>query len=310
MSEAMTSPTATAHPTATRSIASGGERLPRRSYLYVPGSRPERFEKAMQSAADAVIIDLEDAVPFSEKDRARAAACAFLIPSHTAEAEREIFVRINGLGSRVGFCDLLALTTPEISAGGRLSGLLLPKVGSADELRLVEKLFDEADLPAEIAAIIETAEGVEQAAAIAAATPRLTTLMFGGADLAADLGVELAWAPLLYARARIVQAAALHGKTAVEMPWIELDDEAGYHEDLSRSFALGFAARAAIHPKQIAAIHAALAPSTEALARAERIVAAFEASNGGACLLDGSLVERPIIRRCQRLLALAERSSR
>ena len=292
-----------------RSVADTA-RLLRRSYLYVPGNRPERFEKAMNSGADAIIVDLEDAVPFDQKNQARAAVCAFLVEtSESGATAAEIFVRINGLRSRLGFCDLLALTAPDIAAAGRLRGLLLPKAGSADELRLVAALLDEARMPTEIGAIIETAAGVEQAAAIAAATSRLTAVMFGGADLAAEFGVDLAWSPLLFARARLVQAAVLQGKAAVEMPWIALDDETGYQDDLRRSFALGFTARAAIHPKQIAAIHAALAPSADTVAWAQRVVAAFEAAGGGACLLDGALVERPIVRRCQRILALASRSN-
>ncbi|OAB55492.1 hypothetical protein AY600_16105, partial [Phormidium willei BDU 130791] len=228
---------------------------PRRSYLYVPGNRPERFPKAQNAGADAIILDLEDAVPLAEKAAARAAACGFLA-SDSAARGPDIFVRINPPQSRVGLADLLALTDLERPAPTAWRGLLLPKVETPETLHLVDALLTEAGLPLEVAALLETAAGIERAGEIAAAGPRLSALMFGGADLAADLGVALAWDPLVFARARLVQAAAMHGKAAVEMPWVALDDAAGYRDDLTRSFALGFTARAAIHPRQIAAIHA------------------------------------------------------
>ncbi len=301
----------TAAPNVTPNAASNGPPapapLPRRSYLYVPGNRPERFPKAQNAGADAIILDLEDAVPLAGKGDARAAVCAFLA-SDSAATGPDVFVRINPPQSRVGLADLLALTDLDPPARTAWRGLLLPKVETPETLHLVDALLADAGLPLEVAALLETAAGIERAGEIAAAGPRLSALMFGGADLAADLGVELAWDPLVFARARLVQAAAMHGKAAVEMPWVALDDAAGYRDDLTRSFALGFTARAAIHPRQIAGIHAALAPPAEAVAWAERVVAAYEAAEGGVCLLDGALVERPIIRRCQRILALARQA--
>ena len=285
----------------------------RRSYLFVPGARPDRFAKALAAGADAVIIDLEDAVPPAGKDAARAAVCAFLRDRTTTDpAAPDVFVRTNSLRSRTGLLDLLALT--DLDAGQNVpsrapwAGLLLPKVDGAADVRLAAALLDERNLPGALGALIESAEGLENVMEIAASSPRLSFLMFGGADLSAELRVPLAWEPLLQARSRVVHAAARHGLDALDMPWIALDDEDGHARELALSVLHGFTARAAIHPKQIAAIHAAFTPPPAAVAQAERVLAAFEAAGGGVCTLDGKLVERPLVLGSRRVLALARRA--
>lgn len=281
----------------------------RRSYLFVPGARPDRFAKALAAGADAVIIDLEDAVAPADKHSARAAVCAFLRDRPAPDAaEPDIFVRTNSLRSRTGLLDLLALTDRDAGQAPRWAGILLPKVDDASDVRRAADLLDEQGLPGALGALIESADGLENVMEIAGASPRLAFLMFGGADLSADLRVPLAWEPLLQARARVVHAAARYGLDALDMPWIALDDEDGYARELARSVAHGFTARAAIHPKQIAAIHAALTPPPEAVAQAERVLAAFEAASGGVCTLDGKLVERPLVLGSRRVLALARRA--
>lgn len=273
-----------------------------RSYLFVPGSRPDRFAKGLLSGADAIIVDLEDAVPPSGKDGARAALLSFLgdLPAQ----DTQIFVRINSLRSRTGLRDIL-----ELSSGptGRISGLLLPKVEAADEIRIAAAILNESGCSGTLGALIETAAGLETVMDIAAASPRLAFLMFGGADLSAELRVPLSWEPLAYARARLVHAAARFGLDAVDMPWISLADEIGFRTELERSATAGFTARAAIHPKQIDAIHASLAPTPHALAHAERVLDAFAQAGGGVCQLDGQLVERPVVLSCRRIVAIARR---
>mgnify|MGYP005749208621 CR=1 FL=1 len=274
-----------------------------RSLLFVPGSRPDRFAKALAAGADAVIIDLEDAVAPAAKDEARDAVLAFL-RTPRAPGGPKVLVRVNGVRSRTGVADLHALTAPDVAP--LWDGLMLPKVDAGGDVRLAADLVAEAGAPGFLVALIETAEGLENVMEIGGASARLAALMFGGADLAADLRVPFGWASLVHARARLVHAAARHGLAAIEMPWIALDDDAGYLEDIARSFELGFGARAAIHPRQIAPIHAALTPSPEAVTQARRIVAAYEAAGGAVCTLDGKLVERPVILGCLRVLALAD----
>jgi len=281
----------------------------RRSYLFVPGARPDRFAKALAAGADAVIIDLEDAVSPTDKDSARAAVCAFLRDRTGSDAAApDIFVRTNSLRSRTGLLDLLALTDLDAGQAPPWAGLLLPKVDGAADVRLAAALLDERNLPGVLGALIESADGLENVMEIAASSARLGFLMFGGADLSAELRVPLAWEPLLQARTRVVHAAARHGLDALDMPWIALDDEDGYARELAQSALHGFTARAAIHPKQIAAIHAAFTPPPAAVAQAERVLAAFEAAGGGVCTLDGKLVERPLVLGSRRVLALARRA--
>lgn len=273
----------------------------RRSYLFVPGDRPERFAKAAASGADAVIIDLEDAVPIHAKDTARRHVLA-----HLSDAQRRgvsTFVRINPPRTMAGLTDLAAIMT-EAGRGVMPAGIVVPKSSAAD-IALVGDLLSDAGARMELGALVETCAGIEDAFAIAKSSPSLTFLMFGGADLAAELGVEIAWDPLLASRARLVQAAAAAGRAVVDMPWIALDDEPGEADEMKRSFALGFTARAAIHPRQVPRIHAMLAPDAAALDSARRVLAAYEAARGGACLLDGRLIERPTIERSRRLLARA-----
>jgi (S)-citramalyl-CoA lyase len=273
----------------------------RRSLLFVPGDRPDRIAKAMAARADGVIVDLEDAVAPGMKKEARKTAITAL--ANMSEPRPEVFIRINSVRSRPGLLDLLSLTEPQ--AARLWDGLLLPKTGSAGDISLVTDILDSCACEGVLGALIETIEGVENAMEIAGASPRLAFLMFGGADLSADLGVEMAWGPLAFARARVIAAAARYGLDSVDMPWLALDNDDGYRKDLKRSFALGFSARAAIHPRQIAEIHRALVPDAAAVTRAHRIVKAYEAAQGGVCVLDGKLVERPIVLGCQRVLALA-----
>lgn len=290
-----------------QNAATAPESPVRRSYLFVPGARPDRFAKALAAGADAVIIDLEDAVAPGDKDSARAAVCSFL-RERSVDGGPEIFVRTNSLRGRTGLLDILALTDLPDGDAPRWAGILLPKVDGAEDVRLAAGLLDERGLPGALGALIESADGLENVMAIAAASPRLSFLMFGGADLSAELRVPLSWEPLVQARTRVVHAAARFGLDALDMPWIALDDEEGYRRELARSVLHGFTARSAIHPKQIAAIHDAYTPSPDAVIRAGRVLAAFEAAGGGVCVLDGKLVERPLVQGSHRILALARRA--
>ncbi|CAO3382250.1 HpcH/HpaI aldolase/citrate lyase family protein [Azospirillum argentinense] len=290
-----------------QNAATAPESPVRRSYLFVPGARPDRFAKALGAGADAIIIDLEDAVAPGDKDSARAAVCAFL-RERSDTGGPAVFVRTNSVRGRIGLLDILALTDPADGAAPCWAGILLPKVDGAEDIRLAAGLLDERGLPGALGALIESADGLENVMAIAAASPRLSFLMFGGADLSAELRVPLAWEPLVQARTRIVHAAARFGLDALDMPWIALDDEEGYRQELARSVLHGFTARSAIHPKQITAIHDAYTPSPDAVLRAGRVLAAFEAAGGGVCVLDGKLVERPLVLGSHRILALARRA--
>ena len=151
--------------------------------------------------------------------------------------------------------------------------------------------------------IIEANDGLANAIDIARASPRVAALLFGAVDMSADLRCQNAWEPLLYARSRVVHAAAAAGVDVLDVPWLDLNDEAGLTREANAAAALGFGGKASIHPKQLAAIHAAFTPSAQAVERAQRIVAAYEASDSGLVVIDGKLIELPVVRAMYRLLA-------
>ncbi len=276
-----------------------------RSWLFVPGNRPERLPKALASGADAVIIDLEDAVAPDAKDTAREVVVDHIMQG-TAQAVIPTFVRINALRSATGLRDLLAIC----DAAGRaahqvIAGIMVPKVSCAEDITLVGDILNEAELPLGIGALIESVAGIEQAARIARASHRMRFVMFGGADMALDLRVRMEWDALLSARSDVLRAAAGAGIDAVDMPWIDLGDRDGYTRELQRSFGLGFTSRAAIHPMQIEAIHAALKPSDATVAQAHEVVRASQAARGGVATLNGKLIEKPLVANAERILGLA-----
>ena len=285
------------------------ERPTIRSWLFVPGSRPERFAKACASGADAVIIDLEDAVAPDAKDTARDAVVSFM-SAEGSQVGIPVYVRLNDIRSLNGIRDLLEIcdavrANPETA----VAGVMLPKVSCAEDVTLVAQIMDDANVPLRIGALLETVAGIERAAAIAKASPRLRFVMFGGADMALDLRVPMEWEPLLAARTDVVRAAAGAKIDALDMPWVDLEDQDGYVHEMERSFSLGFTSRAAIHPSQIAAIHAALTPSAAETARAREVMTAWESGAGGVAMLNGKLIEKPLVAHAGRILSLAERAA-
>jgi (S)-citramalyl-CoA lyase len=264
-----------------------------RSLLFVPGHRPERFAKAGACGADTVCIDLEDAVPPSERPAARAAAIAFLRDQPPGHAYG---LRINRLSSTDGLRDLLAV----VDAGATPAFAMLAKTESAADIATVA-----AQLPGTpLIALVESARGLQAAAAIASAHPQLQALMFGGADLAADLGCAFAWESLLHARGTLVVAAAAAGLAALDVPWLDVADPEGAQAETRRAAALGYTGKALIHPAQVAAVHAAFSPTPEALAWAQRVAQATTA-DGAAVLIDGRMVDRPVVLAALRLLRRA-----
>lgn len=271
----------------------------RRSLLFVPGSRPDRFEKAVASGADMVCVDLEDAVPPDGKADARDAALTWLA---VADSGPERVVRINGLKTRAGLADLSAAAdiAPE-------KGLLfLPKVDGPDEIRIADAILTETGSGADLIALIESVDGLENVQSIASASPRLKLLLFGAVDLAAELGCEIATAPLLYARSRIVHAARRAGIGALDVPCLAVKDLEQLESEARDAKAMGFTGKAVLHPTNVETVHRIFSPTPEEITRAHEVIAAFEASKTGLVVIDGKLIERPVIRKMQQVLAAAE----
>lgn len=272
----------------------------RRSVLFVPAVRPDRYPKALATGTDAVCIDLEDGVSFDAKDEAREAALALFADRRPVRAE--VSLRINDPKTDLGQRDLDAVR----HAGVRPDALMLPKCDGPDEIRSVAAALGGAlsDLP--LIVMAETARGVAAADAIAAATPTVSAILFGAIDYAADVGCEVTWEAVLYARSRVVVAAAVAGVSALDAPFMDVPALGALAVESRRTRTLGFSGKASIHPTQVPVIQTAFSPPAAEVAWARRIVEAYDRNQGGVLLVDGKLIERPVIASARRTLATAD----
>jgi citrate lyase subunit beta/citryl-CoA lyase len=296
-----------------------------RTYLYVPGDRDGVLAAAAGRGADALIVDLEDAVPLADKARARQVLTAWLAagPDHARDqksagipstAAPQIWVRVNPVSAGRG-----AMTAADLraAAAAPVAGFLVPKAEDAGEIRYVSGLLGPLEaalgLPDghfKLVPLIESARGLRAVAALAAA-PRVVRLQLGEADLAADLGLipaddEL---ELLPARSTVVQACAAAGLAApAGSACVEIGDLRRLEETTQRLRRLGFAGRSVIHPAQIPVVHRVFTPTPEEVGRARRVVAAFErAQQAGSAVAvdeDGRMVDQAVVRAARRMLAL------
>ncbi|SDZ59223.1 citrate lyase subunit beta / citryl-CoA lyase/(S)-citramalyl-CoA lyase [Jannaschia faecimaris] len=271
-----------------------------RSLLFTPANRPQAFDKALAIGADCVCLDLEDAVPPDAKDGARAPAIAFLTGAGGAGATRAL--RINALSSAAGARDLAGLA----DAAPRAGLVMLPKVTSAAELRMVASILDEVNSETGLIALVETADGLSAVEEIARASPRLRALVFGGVDLSAELGAAPGSDTMRMARARIVHAARAGGCDVLDVPELDFRNAEKVDTAAADAAANGFTGKAAIHPSNIATINAAFTPTADEIARAQAAVAAFEAAPSGLVVIDGKLIEAPVIKGMRKLLAIAK----
>ena len=262
-----------------------------RSYLFVPADRTDRIGKALHSGADAVIVDLEDAVAPGAKAAAREGLAAWL---RSAEA-RPVLVRVNGVQTP-WFADDLAAC-----AAQAVCGVVVPKAEDAATLaRVHAALPDRPVLP-----LVESAVGFEALREVAAA-PGVQRLVFGSLDFQVDLGIEGDDDALLFFRSQIVLASRLAGLEApVDGVTTALDDPQATASDTRRARRLGFGATLCIHPRQVAAVNAAFAATPAEVDWARRVVAAAAASGGAAVAVDGRMVDAPVLRRAQAVLRRA-----
>jgi citrate lyase beta subunit len=268
--------------------------------LFVPGDDARKAAKAAAAGADAVVLDLEDAVAADRKIAAREIAAASLANLDFGASER--LVRINPVGSGLDAGDL------EATLSARPDGYVIPKVESQDQIREMVRRTSLGPVP--LLALIETARGVVNLKEIAGADPRLQGLIFGAEDLAGDLGAvrtREGWESF-WARGAVVTVAAAFSLQAIDTVFIDLDDEEGLGKDAALACQMGYSGKLAIHPKQVPLIAAAFTPSDEEIARARRLMelhARHQASGTGAFALDGKMVDWPMVRAAERLLARA-----
>ena len=263
-------------------------------------------EKAFASFADAVIVDLEDAVAVAEKPAARQAAGQFLATRRPLPA----FLRVNAVSTPFCFDDLAA------AAVAAIDGIVLPKAETAAELAMVDWVLAQFETKAgrppgslEIVPIVETARGLAAASAIAAASPRIRRLAFGAVDLALDLDIDIAdeTGPMAQARFLLALASRQAGLAGpIDTVFPDFRDPEGLKTSALRARAAGFAGKACIHPAQLATVNAVFAPGEAELARAGEIVAAFEAAEAAgaaAVAVGGAMVDYPVYQKARRLLA-------
>jgi citrate lyase beta subunit len=277
---------------------------PRRSLLFVPALRPDRYLKALEVGADIVCIDMEDAVAIDRKDEGRAATLPLFRERTHPNVEK--MVRINGLSTYHGLKDLQAL----VESDAPPESIMIPKIRSAEEVQLIDTILSTGAARAiRFCVIIETNQGLERAVEIARSSPRIDSMILGAVDMSADLRCTKAWEPLLYARSRLVHAAASAGIDLLDVPFLNLDDPDGLGHEAQGCARLGFTGKASIHPNQIPIIHAAFTPTEAQIEKARRVCAAFEASTSGLVVVDNELIELPVVRSYYRMLAIAERTA-
>ncbi len=282
---------------------------PCRSMLYIPGDSPGMLQHAPVFGADSVLLDLEDAVAPTEKDSARRLVSAFLKDFDFGRLV--VTVRVNPAASPHFERDLRAVV-PHAPHAVRLPKCEQPAdIQKADAL--VTTIEREAGLPAgtvRLHAMLETALGIENAHAVAAASPRVAALTLGGQDLMADMGAQKSRAgrALLYARGRVVTAARAAGIDAFDTVWTDTTDDEGLFEECQLIVELGFSGKAAIHPAQIETIHRAFRPGEKELARSRKIVSAAReaaARGKGVVSVDGRMVDAPVVARAAHVVAMA-----
>jgi len=268
-----------------------------RSFLFAPGSEERKLVRALDSGADAVVADLEDAVAPAAKASARDLATRVM--AEAADAVR--LVRVNGVGTEWHDADVAAV------AGAAVDGVVVPKATAA----AVRAVGDRLDLP--IVAIVETAGGLREAFAIAS-DPRVVLLLLGAVDLGLELGLEPRddGQEILFARSSLVVDSAAAGlRGPVDRVWLDVRDLDGLTRDCEVGRSLGFRGKALVHPDQVAPTHEAFAPSADELRRAREIVAAYERAVGdgrGVVALDGEMIDVPVVERARELLSDEKRS--
>ena len=282
---------------------------PRRSLLYVPGDSLRKVTKASTLPADTLILDLEDGVALSQKEAARLTVRQALREIDFGPRER--LVRLNNVNGPLAQQDLA------ITMEARPDGYVVPKVESVEDLLAVSHFIDEQESlhgwPAghiRLLAMIETARGIMNLREIAQATPRLDALIFGAEDFAASIGAVRTRenGELFYARGALVTAAAAYNLQAIDLVFVSLDDPAGLEAECSNGRQLGFVGKTVIHPGQIETANRIFAPAADEVEAARRLVAAFaqhQQAGAGAFAYEGNMVDMPVIRIAQRLLARA-----
>jgi len=270
----------------------------RRSFIFCPGNRPDMIPKALKSGADMVCIDLEDAIIPEHKSLSRIETVkAFEDIDYPKGVET--LIRINDVNSEDGKKDIDLI----LNANNTASGLMLPKIQTIEEIITLENKIKEKNKELNLHIIIETNQGLENAWSIAHSSSLIKSLLFGGVDMSADLGCNGDWFSLLYARSRVVHAASGAGIDSIDVPFLDLEDMEGMNIEAQKSKNLGFSGKGSIHPKQIEQLNKVFTPSEEEIAYANKVIKAFNNASDGLVVVDGKLIEKPVLRTALKTIA-------
>ncbi|WP_313694826.1 HpcH/HpaI aldolase/citrate lyase family protein [Halorarum halobium] len=274
----------------------------RRSVLFSPGDRPELMRKAPSAGADTIVFDLEDAVAPARKEEARTAV-RDVLADPAFDPDAEVCVRVSGVDA---YGDLEALAD---EGPGNFDAVMLPKTESADAVDHLANQLREHDCDVPVLALVETARGVLNAAGIADADAT-DALLFGAEDLSADVGATRTTegTEVLYAREKVVVAAAAAGVDAVDTVFTEFEDADGLREETEFAAGLGYDGKMAIHPAQVPVINEAFTPAESDVEWAERVLAAREeaaAADRGVFEVEGEMIDAPLVAQAERILEYA-----
>lgn len=270
----------------------------RRSFIFCPGNKPDMIPKALNSGADMVCIDLEDAIIPEHKDISRSSTIRAFEDISVPNGV-ETLIRINDVNSKDGKADIKAI----LQSSNTASGLMLPKIQNVNEIIDLEKQIKLANKNLNLHIIIETNKALENAWLIAQSSPLIKSLLFGGVDMSADLGCNGDWMSLLYARSRVVHAAAGAGIDSIDVPFLDLEDMDGMRQEAQKSKNLGFSGKGSIHPKQIASLNKVFTPSESEIEYANKVIKAFNEAADGLVVVDGKLIEKPVLRTALKTIA-------
>jgi len=277
----------------------------RRALLYIPGDDARKIAKASTLDVDCICLDMEDGVALNRKQVARQTIARALVEQNFGRAER--LARINPIGSGLEMDDLAAVLP------AHPDGIVIPKVEDAEQVRWASARITAAGYAIEqmsLICMVETARAIVNLAPIAAADPRLQALIFGAEDLAENVGAmrtPAAW-EVFYARSAVVTHAAAFNLQAIDMVYVDFQDEEGLRREGRQGAQMGFAGKQIIHPRQVNPVQEAFTPGEAEIAHARRIVEAFtehQTSGKGAFALEGKMVDAPVVKAAERILGRA-----
>lgn len=260
------------------------------------------FRKATTTGVDIVCLELEDGIAPKEKEQARNLALE-IIKENLEFKSVEKIIRVNSFRESFGLLDIQAI----LNSSCQPDGIMIPKVKSSEEIIILDNLFSEKGLETKFHIIIETNEGLKDVYNIASCSKRTEALFFGAVDMSAELRCTNSWDNLLFARSKVIHAAATNGLDVIDVPFLDLNDNNGLEIEAIKAKDIGFSGKGAIHPKQINILNKIFTPSLEAVNKAKEIINLFEKSATGLILYKGKLIEKPVLREMFRIVSVYEK---